>query len=280
MRSDIFLAITKNSIPVAIPLTPLIAHYAILEFAKSPSRLPFLRASRRHLAARPVALFVALSPLISSRRPLSRPSLLIALPSLSAPFPSPSLSPLPSRRVLSLSAPFPSPSLSPLPSRCVLSLCSLPVALSLAPPFPSRSLSPLPSRRPLSRPSLPIALSLSAPFPLPSLSPLPSHRALSLRSALSLAPPFESRSLYAPFPSRSLSPLPSHCPLSFCSLHVLPSRSPRIALPATFDSPITAYPLSRRLSFLPSPSRFPPPSCFPSPSLFPSPSRLKSKAAH
>ncbi|CAI5490026.1 unnamed protein product [Closterium sp. Naga37s-1] len=157
----------------------------------------------------------------SSRRPLRRP--------LSPPLlPPASLSPLPTDRppvarpvALSLSAPFPSPSLSPLPSRRVLSLCSLPVALSLAPLFPSRSLSPLPSRRPLSRPSLPVALSLSLhpsrrPLSRPSLpialslsappslslipsnralSPLPSRRALSLRSlpiALSLSAPFTS----------------------------------------------------------------------------------------
>ncbi|CAI5510290.1 unnamed protein product [Closterium sp. Naga37s-1] len=224
----------ENSIPVAIPLTPLIAHYAILEFAKSPSRLPFRRASRRHLAARPVALFVALSPLLSSRRPLSRPSLLIALPSLSAPFPSPSLSPLPSRRVLSL--------------------CSLPVALSLAPPFPSRSLSLLPSRHPLSRPSLPVALSLSAPFPSPSLSPLPSRRALSLRSlpvALSLAPPFPSRSLSLctlpialslapPFPSRSLSAPPS--------LSLLPSNRALSPLPSRRALSLRSLPIALSLS--------------------------------
>ncbi|CAI5938470.1 unnamed protein product [Closterium sp. NIES-64] len=118
-------------------------------FAKSPTRLPFRRASRHHLVARPVALFVALSPLLSSRWPLSRPSLPIA-PPVARPV------------ALSLSAPFPSPSLSPLPSHRVLSLRS---ALSLAPPFESRSLSaPFPSRS-LSLRSLPIALSLSAPFP-------------------------------------------------------------------------------------------------------------------
>ncbi|CAI5519980.1 unnamed protein product [Closterium sp. Naga37s-1] len=262
MRSDIFLAITENSIPVAIPLTPLIAHYAILEFAKSPSRLPFRRASRRHLAARPVALFVALSPLLSSRRPLSRPSLLIALPSLSAPFPSPSLSPLPSRRVLSL--------------------CSLPVALSVAPPFPLRSLSLLPSRRPLSRPSLPVALSLSAPFPSPSLSPLPYRRALSLCTlpvALSLAPPFPSRSLS---PLRPLSRSSLRIALSLRSLPVALSLSAPFPLPSLFLLP-SRPPFSLASNSPPGNLRLSHHVCPPfsdASLVLPLLSRFKSKAAH
>ncbi|CAI5978663.1 unnamed protein product [Closterium sp. NIES-65] len=144
--------------------------------------------------------------------------------------PSPSLSPLPSRRprslpslpvALSLSPPFPSPSLSPLTSRRPLSLPSLPGDLALSPPFPSPSLSLLPSRRPLSPPSLPVAIALSSPFPSPSLSlSLPS-----LPVALALSPPFPSPSS-SPLPSRRHrkmqsscssrpSSLPSHHPTSF-----------------------------------------------------------------
>ncbi|CAI6007702.1 unnamed protein product [Closterium sp. NIES-65] len=156
------------------------------------------------------------------RRPLSRPSLPVAL-SLSALFPSP---------------PFPSRSLSPLPSHRALSLRSLPVALSpvalsLPPPLPSRSLSPLPSRRPLSRrplshrpryllryvpsPSLSVALSPVALSPIAlALFFVMSRRPLS-RRPLSLTSPSLCPVAHA------LSRRPRSLP--FCSRISLPASS-------------------------------------------------------
>ncbi|CAI5939176.1 unnamed protein product [Closterium sp. NIES-64] len=184
----------------------------------------------------------ASSPLLSYR-PLSRPSIPVAL-SLSAPFSSPSLSPLSSRRALSiralpvaslpialsLSPPFPSPSLSPLPSHRALSLRALLVALSLAPLISSRSLYPrpsrrLPSHRPLSLPSLPVALSLPPPFP---------SRSLSLRSlpvALSLAPPFPSCSLSLRALPVALSPV-AFSPIALALFFALSRRYIYACLPA------------------------------------------------
>ncbi|CAI6004037.1 unnamed protein product [Closterium sp. NIES-64] len=190
----------------------------------------------------PVALSLAppfpsrsLSPR-PSRRPLSRPSHLVAI-SLSAPFPSPpfplrSLSPLPSRRplsrpslpiALSLSAPFLSPSLS-RPSHLVALSLSAPFP---SPPFPPPSLSPLPSRRPLSPPSLPIALSLSAPFLSPSLSPLPSRLALSLRALpVALSPVALSPIALALFFALSrryiYACLPAKCSFAFLAIVTVP----------------------------------------------------------
>ncbi|CAI5998696.1 unnamed protein product [Closterium sp. NIES-64] len=191
---------------------------------------------------------------------------------------------------------------------------TLPVALSLPPPFPSRSLSPLPSRRPLlrcplPRPSLPIVLSLS---PLPSRRP-PSRRPLSppslpiacslLRSLLVTLSPV-ALSLPPPFPSRSLSPLPSRRPLSrrplsppslpiVLSLSPRPSRRPLSRRPlshrprsllCSVPSPSLPSPsishvalaLSRRPRSLPSPPLSPVASQNSLPSLFPFPCSLPS----
>ncbi|CAI6004550.1 unnamed protein product [Closterium sp. NIES-64] len=136
-------------------------------------RLPLLVLSLVP-SARPIARTIA-CPVDPSSGPCSR-SL-----ALSPPFPSPSLSPLPSV-ALALSPPFLSPSFSPLPFRCPRSLPSLSAALALSPPFPSPSLSHLPFRGPRSLPSLPVALFLSPPFPSPSLSPLPFRRPHALLS--------------------------------------------------------------------------------------------------
>ncbi|CAI5981116.1 unnamed protein product [Closterium sp. NIES-65] len=149
--------------------------------------------------------------------PLSHPSLPVAL-SLSALFPSP---------------PFPSRSLSPLPSHRALSLslCSLPfalspVALSLPPPLPPRS---------LSLRSLPVALS---PVALSSI-------ALALSFALSRRPlsrrplSYGPRSLFCSVLSPSLpSPSISHVALAL-------SRRPR-SLPSPPLSPVASR------NFLPS----------------------------
>ncbi|CAI5999347.1 unnamed protein product [Closterium sp. NIES-64] len=110
------------SLPIALSLSPPFP---------SPSLSPL--PSHRALSLRALLVALSLAPLISSRslyprpsrrlpsrRPLSLPSLPVTL-SLPPPFPS---------RSLSLSAPFPSPSLSPLPSRRALSLRALPVDLS------------------------------------------------------------------------------------------------------------------------------------------------------
>ncbi|CAI5936475.1 unnamed protein product [Closterium sp. NIES-64] len=211
------------------------------------------------------------------RRPLSRPSLPVAL-SLSALFPSP---------------PFPSRSLSTLPSHRALSLRSLPVALSpvalsLPPPLPLRSLSPLPSRRPLSRRPLshrPRSLLLSVPspsLPLPSL-PLPSLPSPSL--SLLLCPVALSPVALSPValylsrrprsvPSPTLSPVAPALSRRLAKISAVLVPVPLLS-PLLFHRPwsLPSISVARALSPLfPSPSRSPPP--FPLPSLSSLPIRL------
>ncbi|CAI5991297.1 unnamed protein product [Closterium sp. NIES-64] len=170
--SSPFLSRCPSSLPLPV-LTPLplllpppaalaFHHNRLLNALHPPCPPPIART-----VARPV------SPSNRTYHRMSRRSLFRSL----FPFPR-SLPPLPV--ALALSPPFPSPSLSPLPSCRPLSLPSLSVALALSPPFPPPSLSHLPFRRPRSLTSLSVAL--SPPFPSPSFSPLPFRRPRSLPS--------------------------------------------------------------------------------------------------
>ncbi|CAI5482089.1 unnamed protein product [Closterium sp. Yama58-4] len=222
---------------------PVTLDYARSFLAASPSR----SLSPRNLRPPPFPSFLHCYPpfpspplsLLPSRRPpyrpISPPSPFhspVALP-LSAPFPSPSLSSLPSLIALPLSAPFPSPSLSPLPPRRPPSLRALPISFALSPPS--------------------LALSLYSPFPSPSLSPpppnLPSHRPTRRRRARSGTPsprPSYSRIIHALRTSsssrsaemlaRRISYFPSHHgPRRPHALLEMPSRHPS-SLPSHHSS--------------------------------------------
>ncbi|CAI5521975.1 unnamed protein product [Closterium sp. Naga37s-1] len=214
-----FALVSWRFFAVRIPYEEFYLHQFFgLEYARYaasvPSGIPFVSDTCLEIIR-----LNALAAETPFRRPLSRPSLPVAL-SLSALFPSP---------------PFPSRSLSPLPSHRALSLRSLPVALSpvalsLPPPLPSRSLSPLPSRRPLSRRPL-------------------SHRPRSLLRSVP-SPSLPSPSLPSPsLPSPSLSLL--LCPVALSPVALSPvalylSRRPR-SVPSPTLSPV-APALSRRLA--------------------------------
>ncbi|CAI5932041.1 unnamed protein product [Closterium sp. NIES-65] len=225
--------------PVALPSPsrrPPVAH-------PSPSRRPPVALpspSRRRPVARPDARRLCrLSRDCTRGHPLV--TLAIAFSSPSRPV------------ALALSPPFPSPLLSPLPSRSPCSLPSLPVALALSPPFPSSLLSPLPSRRPCSLPSRPIALACSLPA-LPAapnavvvlpVSPPNTHPfALALapkRPILIPRPNFSSHrpphrlcSCYETASPRPSS-LPSHHPTSFRDFaHLSLSSRPPFRRPVSF----------------------------------------------
>ncbi|CAI5993353.1 unnamed protein product [Closterium sp. NIES-65] len=193
--SSPFLSRCPSSLPLPV-LTPLplllpppaalaFHHNRLLNALHPPCPPPIART-----VARPV------SPSNRTYHRMSRRSLFRSL----FPFPR-SLPPLPV--ALALSPPFPSPSLSPLPSCRPLSLPSLSVALALSPPFPPPSLSHLPFRRPRSLTSLSVALALSPPFPSPSFSPLPFRRPRSLPS-LSVALTLSSHSTNTNDPPISL----------------------------------------------------------------------------
>ncbi|CAI5947064.1 unnamed protein product [Closterium sp. NIES-65] len=214
-RSDTCLEIFRlNALVAETPFRRSAHHLHIREelpsrrpYSVSPSPPPppithlfaFAPASKHSLVSHPVLP-------ISSHRLRALPSCPVAL-SLSAPFSSPSLSPLSSCRALSIRA---------------LPVASLPIALSLSPPFPSRS---------LSLRSLPVSLSLAPPFPSCSLSPRPSRRPLS-HCPLSHCPRSLLRSVPSPsLPSPSLSS--SLCPVALSPVAPFLSRHPRsLTLPS------------------------------------------------
>ncbi|CAI5936540.1 unnamed protein product [Closterium sp. NIES-65] len=196
------------------------------------------------------------SPL-PSHHSRSLPSIPVAL-ALSHPFPSLSLSPLPSRRSLSLSPllsvalafspPFSSLSLSPLPPRR---------SLKLSPPFPSLFLSSLPSRRSFSRRSLPVALSLSwlpsscprctspltPPIPHPIAFPLATKRPPAPHP---LSPPIACLVAFALALQRTTRALPLSLPLA-----LLPPSPVELAFSPRLPSSSLSPPHSRRARFLP-----------------------------